>query len=231
MFTTGKRNSKIVVFIYGFPASGKLTVARELSKKTGFVLFHNHLILDVVFNLYGWESREGQRIREKLYFELTKSLVREDKNIIFTHVFQPNYISSTGVSDKHFVARIKNIVERNGYLFFPVQLICDQKVLLKRVVNPSRKSNSKVNSRTELLKWFTKVDFKISLNFPFNITINNTNLSPVKVANMIINNFPIIERDDYYDSPEVWLDKLLQVDKAQIVQIGSNDGKTFLTKS
>jgi len=37
-----------LVFIYGPPASGKLTVARELATLTGYRLFHNHLIVDAV---------------------------------------------------------------------------------------------------------------------------------------------------------------------------------------
>ncbi|PKP35439.1 MAG: hypothetical protein CVU00_02470 [Bacteroidetes bacterium HGW-Bacteroidetes-17] len=190
MFISNIKVPKIVVFIYGIPASGKLTVAKELSKTTGFTLLHNHLILDIIFNLYGWESKEGQKIREKIYFDLTKSLIRENKNIIFTHVYQPNFVNYSGSSDKQFVTSIKNIAEKNGYVFFPVQLICDQKELLKRVTNPSRKNNSKVNTRSEMLKWFTQDDFTIPLEFPFNITINNTNLSPKKTSNMIIKYFP-----------------------------------------
>jgi len=190
MFKAYNKLSKIIVFIYGIPASGKLTVARELSKKTGFTLFHNHLILDIIFNLYGWESIEGQKIRETMYFDLTKSLISENKNIIFTHVYQPNYVYPSGISDKLFVTKLKNIAKKNGYNFFPVQLVCDNKELLKRVINPSRKINSKVNTKKELMKWLSNEDSTISLEFPFNITINNTNLSPIKTANMIIKNIP-----------------------------------------
>lgn len=32
-----------LIFIYGLPATGKLTVAQELAKRTGYKLFHNHL--------------------------------------------------------------------------------------------------------------------------------------------------------------------------------------------
>jgi len=40
-----------LLFIYGPAAVGKLTVARELAKLTGFRLFHNHLTVDAVMAL------------------------------------------------------------------------------------------------------------------------------------------------------------------------------------
>ena len=41
-----------LVFIYGPPAVGKLTVAKELSLITGYPLFHNHLTRDLVHELF-----------------------------------------------------------------------------------------------------------------------------------------------------------------------------------
>ncbi|MEO1956129.1 MAG: AAA family ATPase, partial [Gammaproteobacteria bacterium] len=35
-----------VIFLYGPPASGKLTIAKKLADKTGISLFHNHLTFD-----------------------------------------------------------------------------------------------------------------------------------------------------------------------------------------
>jgi cytidylate kinase len=37
-----------LLFLYGPAASGKLTIARELTTLTGFALFHNHLVVDAV---------------------------------------------------------------------------------------------------------------------------------------------------------------------------------------
>ena len=41
-----------VIFLYGPPASGKLTIAKKLAKKTGISLFHNHLTFDLAEVLY-----------------------------------------------------------------------------------------------------------------------------------------------------------------------------------
>ena len=37
-----------LIFVYGLPATGKLTVARELSSLTGYKVFHNHLVVDLL---------------------------------------------------------------------------------------------------------------------------------------------------------------------------------------
>ena len=44
-----------VVWIYGPPASGKLTIARELSTLTQLPVFHNHLAVD------GWIEQSGAK--------------------------------------------------------------------------------------------------------------------------------------------------------------------------
>ena len=37
-----------LIFIYGLPAAGKLTIAKELAAATAFKLFHNHASIGVV---------------------------------------------------------------------------------------------------------------------------------------------------------------------------------------
>ena len=41
-----------LVFLYGPPGVGKLTVGKELSAMTGYPLFHNHLVFDLVAALF-----------------------------------------------------------------------------------------------------------------------------------------------------------------------------------
>ena len=44
-----------LIFIYGLPASGKLTVAEELAELTGYPVFHYHVTRDLVQRIYPGE--------------------------------------------------------------------------------------------------------------------------------------------------------------------------------
>jgi len=45
-----------LIFIYGLPATGKLTVAQELARITGLRLFHNHLAVDLLLPVFEFGS-------------------------------------------------------------------------------------------------------------------------------------------------------------------------------
>ena len=47
-----------LIIIYGPEATGKLTVAKELAKRTRFCLFHNHVAVDIGRIFFGFETQE-----------------------------------------------------------------------------------------------------------------------------------------------------------------------------
>ncbi len=54
------------IFLHGLPGVGKLTVATELAKRTGFRVFHNHLAVDLVESLFEFGSLPFVELRGKL---------------------------------------------------------------------------------------------------------------------------------------------------------------------
>lgn len=56
-----------LIFLYGPMAAGKLTVARELAARTGFALFHNHLLVDAVAAVFPFGSPSFVRLREQFW--------------------------------------------------------------------------------------------------------------------------------------------------------------------
>ena len=52
-----------LVFLFGPPAVGKLTVARAPAARTGLKLFHNHLVLDAITAVFDFKSPAYLRLR------------------------------------------------------------------------------------------------------------------------------------------------------------------------
>ncbi len=73
-----------LVFIYGPPAAGKLTIARKVSEQTGLSLFHNHLIVDAVGAVFPFGSEQFRRLREKFWFETFEAALQDGRSLIFT---------------------------------------------------------------------------------------------------------------------------------------------------
>ena len=59
-----------LIFLFGPPASGKLTVARELAALTGYRVFHNHLVVDALLAVFDFGSRPFVELRERMWVEV-----------------------------------------------------------------------------------------------------------------------------------------------------------------
>ena len=77
-----------LIFIYGPPAAGKLTVAKQLAKITGYKIFHNHLTVDLLKNFlkFGEDNffEMSGKIRTTIFEGLAKSKL---KGLIFTFCY------------------------------------------------------------------------------------------------------------------------------------------------
>ncbi len=58
-----------LIFIYGAPAVGKLTVARELARLTGFKVFHNHLSIDCIEPIFDFGTPSFFKLIELIRVE------------------------------------------------------------------------------------------------------------------------------------------------------------------
>lgn len=166
-----------IVFIYGPPASGKLTVAKELSKMTGFKIFHNHLINDLVDVAYDLEDDEKEfwKLVNKYKKEILDLACKNNRNLILTFCFVK------GMDDKYLKELINIIKKHNGKISF-VHLVPEHKELFKRIVCESRKNYGKLKHSGKLKKVLKKHDFYTSVEYKPNLIIDNTKLSPKKVA-------------------------------------------------
>ena len=63
-----------LLFIFGAHAAGKMTVGQALSRITPMKLFHNHMTIEPVIELFGaYNGAVTERLRQVIFEEFAKS--------------------------------------------------------------------------------------------------------------------------------------------------------------
>ncbi|MDB5259750.1 MAG: hypothetical protein JWO73_958 [Candidatus Taylorbacteria bacterium] len=176
-----------VIFIYGTPAVGKLTTAKELAKRTGFRLLHNHLTTDLVRAIFDRGSAAGDMLIAKLRFEMLEIAVKEKvKGVVMTGVHAHNFIYPNGENDEWFAKRLESIACDNDGEFYGVNLVTDTDTLMRRVVEADRLQWGKLSKPDMLKMTLDKYDFSKTAPLKNNMIIDNTHQSAEEVVGKII---------------------------------------------
>ena len=173
-----------LLFIYGSPAVGKLTVANEIAKLTGFKVFHNHLSIDCVEPVFEFGSKSFYKLIEIIRVETVAEAARVGQNLIYTFCY------AKGSDDAH-VEKIIKVVENAGGEVCFVLLKADRSELDRRVVEESRKKMGKAKT-VEMMDFFHETyDLLSPVPHRESLIIDNTNLSAAETARKIIEHFRI----------------------------------------
>lgn len=172
------------LIIYGPPAVGKLTVARELAKITGYKLFHNHLTVDLAYSFFPSGTKAYSDFVEKIRLEALEAAAKNKiKGMIFTSVYRLETYNGQG--DDLFYKKIIRIIKKyKGQVCF-IKLSREDKELYKRLRHPSRKEFKKLSDVKILNSIRKKIDIDSVIPFVKNQMIDNTSLSARRVAVMI----------------------------------------------
>jgi AAA domain len=129
-----------LIFIYGLPASGKLTVAQELVNITGYKLFHNHLVVDLLLSVFDFGSPEFVELREQMWLSIFEQACRSGlAGMIFTFAPEPTVRSG-------FTGKVVSTVEAAGGEVEFIELTCSLDELKRRMGSPSRFQYKKLTS-------------------------------------------------------------------------------------
>lgn len=129
-----------LIFIYGPPASGKLTVAQELKIITGFPLFHNHLVVDMLTSLFEFGSEPFVVLREQMWLSVFEQAARAGvPGLMFT--FAPE-----GTVRRSFIPAVVETLEKSGGTVDFVELTCRAEEIRRRLDHPSRRKFGKLTS-------------------------------------------------------------------------------------
>ncbi|OLE90397.1 MAG: hypothetical protein AUF79_10430 [Crenarchaeota archaeon 13_1_20CM_2_51_8] len=169
-----------LVFIYGPPASGKLTVATELAKLTGFKLFHNHVSIQFVQSIFEFGTKTFWRLTGKYRLEMLEAAAREGIDTIFTFVY------SKGEEDDRFVNQVVQRIRAHGGQVQFVRLYCDREELVRRVKASQRKRMGKVNTEKMLSDLFRRYNLDSAIPFLKSLSIDTTKRSARNVAKSVV---------------------------------------------
>lgn len=129
-----------LIFLYGMPATGKLTVAHELKALTDFPVFHNHLAVDLLLSTFEFGSEPFVSLREQIWLSVFDRAAHAGlPGLIFT--FAPE--SSVRES---FAAETVRTVEAAGGAVDFAELSCPVEEIRMRIAHPSRHHFGKLTS-------------------------------------------------------------------------------------
>jgi len=114
-----------LLFIFGAHAAGKMTVGQAISRLTPMKLFHNHMTIEPVIELFGaYNGEVTLKLREVVFEEFART---SNYGLIFTFIwaFSEQY-------DWDYVARISKMYRDAGAQVDYVELIAPQDVRLQR---------------------------------------------------------------------------------------------------
>lgn len=179
-----------LVFIIGNGAVGKMTVGQELMKRTGLRLFHNHMTIEPVIELFGgYNGAAVNRLREVVFEEFAKT---DNYGLIFTYVW-----AFSEQADWDYIAGLKKLFEDHGAQVDFVELVAPLEERLRRnqTENRLKEKPSKRNTAfsAQLVMHAEEKYRCVSKEgeFPYEryLRLDNTNLSPEETAEKIAKHF------------------------------------------
>lgn len=183
------------IIITGPQAVGKMTVGQELVKITNLKLLHNHMTIEVLTKIFDYSRDLFRKLNEKFRIKIFEEFAKSDEEgIIFTTTWDFD-----DEEEWNRIYKYVQIFKDNNAQIYIVELEANLEERLKRNKMENRLLN-KPSKRN--LEWSEKDLLKSVKKYRFNskeneikeknyLRIDNTNISPDIVAEMIKNKFKL----------------------------------------
>jgi hypothetical protein len=147
-----------LLVLYGPPASGKLTVAKEVAALIGLKLFDNHLTVDLYKSIFEFGTGHFRRMLEETrLYVFEEAAMQHIPGVIFTFTYAQG-------RHERFIQRLIEVVERYAGEVDFVQVYCQPEELERRVVAESRKAHQKLWSVEGLREMMHQQDLFIVIS-------------------------------------------------------------------
>jgi hypothetical protein len=127
-----------LLFIYGRPAVGKLTIAREVAGLTGGRLFHNHLAVNLALSVYDFGTPGFIALREQVWNDVFRRVLA-DRLPLLIFTFNPENTVS-----QHYIDGLFAEVAAAGGEVVPVELFASESRIEERLGSESRRREGKM---------------------------------------------------------------------------------------
>ena len=181
-----------LIVIIGPQAVGKMTIGEKLKEKIGYTLMTNHDSIEIAIKIFSSNKDAKLKLKSKIREDVFNICLENNISIIFTFVVDFNTND-----DILYLNELKNKFEKTGGHFYLIELEADLQTRLDRNKTPHRleckpsKKNIEWSEKEliESMNIYRMNSIKDEIKFENYIKINNTNLSPNAVCDIIINKF------------------------------------------
>lgn len=188
-----------LILVVGGQAVGKMTVAESISKKSGIPMTMNHDSHDLAAKIFGWGHPAQKELSRKIRFDTFNTAINNNIDLIFTYVW-----AFDQKDDWDFVKEISEMF--NGEIYI-VELNAEMKIRLERnkseyrlAMKPSKRNieDSEKHLVGDMKKYrLISNEGEVKNIFPNYIRINNTNLYPDEVADIVIDRFGLGIKEEF----------------------------------
>jgi DUF438 domain-containing protein len=177
-----------VIYLIGFPGTGKYTIAQQLSAMSGAKLIDNHLINNPIFSVieqdgivYASEAL-WEKIREirQIVFDTVKDFVPKSFSLILT-----NHLADGDEDDVEIYHQIESLALARGNHLVPVRLFCEPEELYRRIAMPQRAERYKITDADYARRHFHQ-EQPLNISHPNLLDLDVTHLPPADAAQAIL---------------------------------------------
>ncbi len=181
-----RQPQNVVIYLIGYPGTGKYTIAQEITAKAPFILVDNHLINNPVFGVIDNDGKKKlppevwdnvEKIRDVVLHTI-EHIAPSHLNYILT-----NHIGDTP-GDRALYQKIEEVFSRRDSIYLPVMLSCEIDEHKKRIGAEGRRERLKAID-TEMAERYRETGlFKVK--HPHLMELDVTHLAPEEAADLIL---------------------------------------------
>lgn len=177
--------SKTLIYLIGFPGSGKLTTAKELCKIIDAVIISNNLFNNIILNIINLRNSEvSDELWESIFLVRENMLaILEKHHIKSKHYIFTNELIDGDSYDQRIYDSVVNLSEKMSVEILPVVLYCNNEELVKRVQSEERSKENKITDPDSMRK---RIEGKRLFVPKGALEFNNSYLSAKEVAKKIV---------------------------------------------